>query len=229
MNNLPLVSVIIAVKNGELRLGEAIQSILNQTYDNFEIIVVDGQSSDNTANIAQSYPKVRHILQNGRGLADAWNCGIESAKGEFIAFLDHDDLWTDNKLDIQINYLINNPTIQYIIAKFRFILESGASIPIGFKKELLDRDIVGLIPGTLIVRKDLFNFIGKFNTDLVIASDVDWFARVKDKNISMAMIPEVLLHKRVHGNNLSSNAKLNNQELLQVLKQSINRQRNLPK
>jgi glycosyltransferase involved in cell wall biosynthesis len=229
MNKLSLVSVIIAVKNGELRLGEAIQSILNQTYDNLEIIVIDGQSSDNTANIARSYPKVRHILQNGQGLADAWNCGIESAKGEFIAFLDHDDLWTDNKLDIQINYLINNPTIQYIIAKFRFILESGASIPIGFKKELLDKDMVGLIPGTLIVRKDIFNFIGKFNTDLVIASDVDWFARVKDENIPMAMIPEVLLHKRVHGNNLSSNAEVNNKELLQILRQSINRQRNLLK
>ncbi|MBD2182998.1 glycosyltransferase [Aerosakkonema funiforme] len=225
IENSLLVSVIIAVKNGERRLGEAIESILSQTYKEYEILVVDGQSTDNTEKIAKSYDRVRYIRQTGKGLADAWNLGIEAAKGELIAFLDSDDLWTPNKLSLQVDYLVNHPLIQYAIGKFRFILEPGCPIPIGFKKELLDKDIVGPIPGTLIVRKSLLNSIGKFNTDLVIASDVDWFARVKDENIPMIVIPEVLLYKRVHTENLSSNAEKNNQELLQLLKQSINRQR----
>ncbi|MBD2539477.1 glycosyltransferase [Coleofasciculus sp. FACHB-SPT36] len=225
MEYLPLVSVIIAVKNGEHRLADAIESVLSQTYKDYEIIVVDGKSTDNTEKFAKSYERVRYIWQAGQGLADAWNLGIEAAKGEFIAFLDHDDVWTPNKLSLQVDYLINNPTIQYAIAKFRFILEPECPIPLGFKKDLLDKDIVGPIPGTLIVRKSLLNSIGKFNTDLVIASDVDWFARAKDENIPMAVIPEVFLYKRVHTQNLSSNAEINNQELLQILKQSVNRQR----
>lgn len=225
MNNL-LVSAIIAVKNGERFLARAIQSILQQTYSVYEIIVVDGKSTDNTGKIAQSYPQVRYILKENNAPADAWNLAIDAAKGDLLAFLDHDDRWTPNKLSLQVNYLVNHPQIQYVIAKFKYCLEPGYSIPSGFKKELLEQDITGLIPGTLVARKSLFDSIGKFDTNLAIASDVDWFIRVKDQNILQAVVPEVLLYKSIHEQNLSANAKVNNQELLKVLRQSINRQRN---
>lgn len=224
--NKSLVSVIIPVKNGERFLASAINSVLEQDYRPLEIIVVDGSSTDSTAKIAKSFKHVRYVRQSGRGLADAWNVGIEAAKGELIAFLDHDDLWAPNKLSTQVGYLVNHPEIQYTIARVKFFLEEGHAIPIGFKKELLDQDQVGRIPGTLVARKHFFDLIGRFSTDLTIAADVDWFVRAKDENSPMAIINKVLLYKRIHSTNLSSNAEVNNQELLKILKRSVERQRN---
>jgi glycosyltransferase involved in cell wall biosynthesis len=224
--NASLVSVIIVVKNGERYLAEAIESVLVQTYEPFEIIVVDGQSTDNTEKITKSYKQVRYIRQTGQGIADAYNVGIDTAKGKLIAFISHDDLWASNKLSVQVNYLVSHPEIQYTVTKFKYFLEQGGYTPPGFKKELLGKEHVGRIMETLVTRKSLFDLIGKLNTDFTIANDVDWFTRAKDKNIPMATIPEVLLYKRIHNTNLSSNAQVNNQELLGILKQSISRRRN---
>lgn len=219
-----LVSVILIVRNGERYLAAAIDSVINSDYRPLEIIVVDGKSTDRTAEIAKSFEPVRYFYQVNQGSADAFNVGIEAAKGEFIAFISHDDLWTPNKLSIQVKHLISHPEIQYTIANFRYFLEPGCPVPHGFKKELFDNDHVGRILETLVARKSLFDSIGTFNTGFAVAADVDWFARAKDQNIAMALLPEVLLYKRVHDTNASSNAQANNRELLKILQQSISRQ-----
>lgn len=224
--NLPIASVIIVVKNGELYLSRAIESILAQTYQQFEIIVVDGQSTDNTEKIAKSFQQVRYVLQTSHGISDAYNQGIDAARGEFIAFLSHDDTWTPNKLSTQVNYLIQHPKIQYTVAKVKFFLEEGYSIPPGFKPELLAGEHIGKIMETLVVRKTLFTAIGKLNPEFTVAEDVDWFARAQDNNIPMTIIPEVLLHKYIHNTNLSLNSTVNNQGLLKIMRQSIKRKRN---
>lgn len=223
--NRPLVSVIIAVKNGGRFLAVAINSVLEQDYRPFEIIVVDGQSVDRTAEIAQSFQEVRYIYQIKRGVADAWNVGIDAARGEFIAFLSHDDLWTPNKLTVQANYLVNNPEIQYTIAKVRFFLEPGCRFPPGFREELLEGDHVGRIMETLVARKTAFDTVGKLRADFAIANDVDWFARANDKGVPMAIVPRALLFKRVHDKNLSMNVPTNNRDLLKALRRSIARKR----
>ena len=100
----PLVTVIIIVRNGERFLEQAIQSVLAQTYNPLELIVVDGRSQDRTAQIAQSFAEVRYVQQINKGVSDAYNLGIAEATGELIAFLSHDDLWTSDKLDIPNHY-----------------------------------------------------------------------------------------------------------------------------
>ena len=224
--NHPLVSVIIVVKNGERYLARAIESILSQTYDHYEIIVVDGQSTDNTEKIAKSYTKVRYLLQTDKGIANAYNIGIEAAKGELIAFLSHDDTWTSNKLSTQVNYLISHPEIEYTVAKVKFILEEGHTIPPGFRPELLEGEHTGFIMETLVARKTLFEAIGKLNPEYTVAEDVDWFSRAKDHNVPVAVMPEVLLYKHIHNTNLSLNSSVNNQNLLKILRNSIERRRN---
>jgi glycosyltransferase involved in cell wall biosynthesis len=221
--NMPLVSVIIPVKNGEKYLRSAIESVLKTNYSPLEILVVDGKSVDRTPEIIRSFKSVRHICQEGKGLADAWNLGIREAKGEMIAFVESDDYWAPEKLKLQVACLLENPGIQYTISRFKFFLEPGCSVPVGFKKELLEGDQVGRIPGTLLARRALFDVVGFFNNDLSIAADVDWFVRAKDKDVKFAIIPEVLLYKRVHESNLSSNAETNNRELLSLLRKSIAR------
>jgi glycosyltransferase involved in cell wall biosynthesis len=128
----PLVSVIVAVKNGERFLASAINSVLlEQDYRPIEMIVVDGQSTDRTAQIAQSFAQVRYIHQVNKGVFDAYNVGIDAAKGELVAFLSRDDLWTPDKLSVQVSYLMDHPKIQYTIAKAKFFLEPGHSPPSG--------------------------------------------------------------------------------------------------
>ena len=225
MNDNPLVSVIMIVKNGERFLGQAIDSVLAQNYNSLEIIVVDGQSEDKTAEIAQSFEQVSYIRQINKGVADAYNLGIEIATGDLIAFLSHDDLWLPHKLSCQIDRMQREPHIQYTVTKIKFFLEPGCAIPPGFKPELLEGGHVGRIMETLVARKNLFDLAGKFDDTYSIANDVDWYARVKDQNIPMAVIPEVLVHKRIHDKNTAANAQANNQQLLKILRRSVHRKR----
>ncbi|MBW4576547.1 MAG: glycosyltransferase [Aphanothece sp. CMT-3BRIN-NPC111] len=221
-----LVSVIVAVKNGERYLASALESIFAQDYHPFEVIVVDGGSVDGTQAIAKSFLDVRLIDQTGQGLADAWNTGIDAAKGEFIAFLSSDDLWTSNKLSTQVNFLLRHPEIEYTVARVKFFLEPGHLLPRGFRPELLSGDRVGKIMETLVVRKSLFKSIGNFDPLLFVAEDVDWFSKANDRQIPMAILPNVLLYKRIHDRNISLNSKINNHNLLKIMRKSIHRKRN---
>jgi glycosyltransferase involved in cell wall biosynthesis len=220
-----LVSVIIAVKNGGRFLEAAIRSVLAQNYEPIEIIVVDGQSEDDTAEVAKSFGAVRYIYQPGDGVAQAYNIGVEASKGEFIGFLSHDDLWAIDKLSTQVGYLTAYPEVQYVAARVKFVLEPGSRVPPGFRKELLEGDHVGRIMETLVARRSLFATLGPFDEQLVTAEDVDWFARAQDYRIPTAVIPKVLLYKRIHDANLSLNTLTNNRNLLYALKRSLDRKR----
>lgn len=225
MNQKPTVSVITVVQNGERYLSTAIESILAQAWQPDEVLVIDGASTDRTAEIAQSYPKVRYSQQQGEGLAHARNTGIEDASSEWIAFLDHDDYWTPQKLELQMSCLANRSEYQYSYAEVQLFLEPGCQLRAGFPLHLLEQPQIGRTPGTLIARRSLFDRIGQFNPQLRIGCDAEWFARVKDAKIPAAFVPEVLLYKRVHQTNLSANVAANRKELFQVVKQSLDRQR----
>jgi glycosyltransferase involved in cell wall biosynthesis len=221
----PLVSAVIAVRNGERFLSSAIESVLNQSYPAAEILVVDGHSTDRTADIAHSFAGVRRVPQAGHGVSDAWNVGIEAARGELVAFLSHDDRWTPDKLQIQAGYLSAHPETEYTIARVKFELEPGYDVPAGFRRGLLLGDHVGEIMETLVVRRSLFDRIGRFDPTLHTAEDADWYARAHDARVTYAIIPRVLLIKRVHDENTSLNNPLNDQNLLTALKRSIDRKR----
>jgi glycosyltransferase involved in cell wall biosynthesis len=221
----PLVSVIIPVHNGGLYLRAALESVFAQTYRPFEVIVVDDGSTDDSGVIAQSFPEVHYIHQANQGVATARNNGLEAARGEFFAFLDQDDLWTPDKLKLQIAHLLSHPDLGYTLTQQQFFLEPGATIPAWFRKELLPEVHTGWVLGTLVVRRTAFEKIGNFATGYSAASDGDWFFRAKAAGIPMAVVPELLLLKRIHGANESARAKEILSELRKVVKSSLDRQR----
>jgi glycosyltransferase involved in cell wall biosynthesis len=221
----PLVSVVMAVRNGERFLSAAIESVLAQQWRPLEIVLVDGHSSDRTAEIAKAYSLVRYIAQGQRGVADAYNVGIAAAKGPLVAFLSHDDRWTPDKLGWQVAYLLDHPAAQYVVAHVKFFLEPGYQLPPGFRPQLLEREPVAYIMETLVARRSVFLQVGGFDPELTSGEDVDWFSRAKDHNVPHGVIPRVLLHKRVHNTNLSLMDSATNQILLQVLRRSIARKR----
>ncbi len=225
MQNRLLVSAIIPVYNGERYLAEAIASVLAQTYRPIEIIIVDDGSVDGTANIAKSYKKVRYIYQTNQGHGMAKNAGIAAARGEFLAFLDADDIWTPNKLRVQMDYLIDHPDVGYAVARMRVFLEPGTEWPLSLNKDHYSKDPVGFIPGTLVARKTVFKQIGAFDTSYRHGNDSDWFFRAKDASIPMAILPQVLLHKRIHSSNLSHEIQTMTSEVLRVVRSSVARKR----
>lgn len=221
----PPVSVIVAVRNGERFLEQALQSIEKQTLEPFETLVIDGYSTDQTADIARSFPQVQYHLQAGKGISDAYNCGIQLARGELIAFLSHDDLWTPDKLETQVTFMVDHPEVDFSLAHVKFFLEPGESPPPGFRESWLVGDQVGQIMETLMVRPNVFERAGLFDTALSTGEDLDWFARATDMGLSKAVIPHVLLHKRIHSTNLSLTTTDNNQNVLAALRRSILRKR----
>ena len=223
----PLVSVIIPVYNGARYLGAALESVFAQTYREFEVIVVDDGSADESGVIAQGFPDVRYLQQTNQGVAAARNHGLEAARGEFFAFLDQDDLWTPDKLKLQVEYLLRHPDVGYTLTQQKYFLDPGGTLPAWFRKELFDSVHTGWVLGTLVVRRTIFEQVGNFATGYSAANDSDWFFRAKAAGIPMAVMPELLLLKRIHDANDSARAKEILSELLKVVKTSLNRQRSI--
>jgi glycosyltransferase involved in cell wall biosynthesis len=221
----PLVSVIIPVHNGARYLRAALESVFAQAYRPFEVIVVDDGSVDDSGVIAQSFHDVLYIHQANQGVAAARNHGIEVARGEFLAFLDQDDLWTREKLKLQIGYLLSHPDLGYTLTQQQFFLDPGATLPAWFREELFSSVHTGWVLGTLVVRRTAFERVGNFATGYSAASDGDWFFRAKAAGMSMAVVPELLLLKRIHGANESAQAKQVLSELRRVVKSSLDRKR----
>lgn len=126
----PIVSVVIPLYQTERYIGQALASVLAQTFDAFEVIVVDDGSSDRGPEIARSFndPRVRVVPQLNRGLAGARNTGIREARADIIAFLDADDLWQPGKLDAHMAQLTREPAVGVSFSASRFIDDDGAPI-----------------------------------------------------------------------------------------------------
>ncbi|MBL1211027.1 glycosyltransferase family A protein [Geminocystis sp. GBBB08] len=228
--NNPLISVIIPAFNAEKYLKEALESVIKQNYHPLEIILIDDGSTDNTAKIAKSFQNIKYIYQENSGHAIARNNGIKIAKGEFIAFLDADDLWTPNKLSLQINYLNEHPDINYVLGQQKIFLESGIKKPKWLKDEYLDNAIPAYLLSALLTRKSIFNQIGYFDSSYKHGNDSDWLLKTIDARLSMYIIPEIVLLKRIHDANQSHNIEEMKSDVLSFLRASIkrkNKQNNL--
>ena len=216
----PLVSVITATLNASKYLREALNSILNQTYQNIEVLIIDGGSTDDTKEIANLFPKVSFVTQNGKGLFDAWNQGIRMCTGEFIAILDSDDIWNPTTLSDHVNALLSDSSKLGSVGQVKFFLQKKQTPPPEFKLSLLEKSHLAYMPGCFMGRKEIFNRIGYYETEWEIASDIIWFGQVKDLKDEIYILDRVVLNKRVHKNNISYNSveeDIYGRELLKLL------------
>ena len=220
-----LVSAVVVVRNGERFLARALQSAVDQTRHPDEIIVIDGQSTDRTPEIARSFPGVRYIRQPDFGIANARNLGIEAARGEFIAFLDADDLWLPDKLAVQIDYMLAHPELAYSTTWLRLFYEPGCPPLPGFRPEGFTVGQAGCFPGTMLARRSIFSQVGPFDARFVVAFEVDWFARAQDTEVPAATLCQVLLRKRIHSHNNSADRGRFRREWFVVIRESLERKR----
>jgi glycosyltransferase involved in cell wall biosynthesis len=225
MTELPeQVSVIMVVKNGERFIGKAIESILAQILPVAELIVVDGRSSDRTVEVANYFESVHVLQQQGKGLADARNTGIQAARHDWIAFLDHDDEWTPGKLQLQFAALRSSPGSLYTLGLLEFFVDGNEPLPQKHLPVKLNTPREGPTPGTLLSSRKVFETIGLFDERYSIGCDLEWIKRARDRKIPAAECREVVLRKRLHGGNLSLQAADNRREIFGILRDSLHRQ-----
>lgn len=226
--NRPFISVIVPAYNAAAFLAEAIQSIQAQAYEPLEIIVVDDGSTDETAEIANRFDdSIRYVYQENGGPAIARNTGLKLAKGEIIAFLDADDLWPENKLDIQLSYFAKNPSLEIIMGRIQVMrLESKDNERL-FKA--FNKPSLGVNVGAGIYRKSVFDKIGYFDSALRQSEDLDLFMRVRENKIFMAMTEEVMLYYRLHDTNITREKEEKKTLIIKAFKQSLDRRRQCEK
>ena len=221
------ISVIIPLYNGRTYIGQAVESVLNQTFVPMEILIVNDGSSDNGAARIPDHPRVRIIGQPNSGVAAARNRGVRESIGNMLAFLDQDDTWVPEKLEKQVAYLREHAELGYVLAHQLIRLAAGVSRPAWLKPDQVNQPSVGYLPGTLVVRRETFHQVGPFNETYKSGSDSEWFFRAKDMGVPMHILPDVLLHRTIHEKNQSHDTATANVELLRMVRQSLKNRRNL--
>jgi glycosyltransferase involved in cell wall biosynthesis len=190
-----MISVVIPAYNAGRFIKRTIDSVLAQTFTDYELIVVDDGSTDNTGEIVKGYgPKVRYIYQKNAGDGPARNAGIAAAIGEWIAFLDHDDEWLPEKLAVQTELLEKNPTLKWCAASYyqswqgrrKVISDSPSVLKLLGGKDFLDSYFSAVTAGgtilimtsTMLVRKSTFDELGVFDSCWRRAADQDMWWRI---------------------------------------------------
>lgn len=207
----PEVSVIIPAYNSEKYLAETIRSVLDQTYGDYEAIVVDDGSSDGTLEVARSFePRVKALTKSNGGPASARNLAIRNSVGAYIAFLDSDDLWTPDKLERQVSLLEKNPAVGLTYSEaWMFTEDNGereAGDRIGFTLNPSFRSLLfgDYIPNsTVMIRRACVDKVGLLNEsrELIGVEDYEYWMRV-GRHFTMVGIPRPLAYYRIREGNL---------------------------
>ncbi|MFC1453521.1 glycosyltransferase family A protein, partial [Verrucomicrobiota bacterium] len=213
--------------NEERFIAEAVESILAQNDPNLEILAVNDGSTDNSAQIVKGHgAKVQLIEQDNQGTSSALNHGIRRAEGEFLAFLDADDVWVDDKLAWQRREMRNNPELDVVLGQMQNFL--SPDLPDSEKERLScpQKPIVGNCPGTMLIRRDSFEKVGSFSSKWRVGEYLDWFIRARERHLKFAITPRVMMKRRIHRRNkgrLLPEAKI---DYLSIIKESLDRRRN---
>jgi glycosyltransferase involved in cell wall biosynthesis len=222
----PLVSLIIPAYNGAKYLREALESAVGQTYSNMEVIVVDDGSTDDSAEIAESFVGVRVLRQPNAGVAAARNRAIETAEGDYLAFLDQDDIHHPAKTERQFAALKEHPEAGLALCQQHYLIQGEP--PKWFRGPLDGSPVNGFVPSCWLVRRETFEKVGPFDQAFTNGPDYDWLARAKDMGTIWITVPEALVTYRIHGANESGNAHIVRQEMLRFLRGSLQRRRGAP-
>jgi glycosyltransferase involved in cell wall biosynthesis len=221
-----LVSVIIPVRDCERYLAEAVGSVLDQSFEDVDLIVVDDGSEDATPDVLSALgPSVRSVRQEPAGTAAALNRGVELARGAFLAFLDADDLWTPRKLERQMALLASNPELDLALGHVRQFHSPELSEQQRAAIACPPGSAPGLTKGTMLVRRESFSRVGAFDTTWRLGEFIDWYARATEYGLASEMLPDVLMLRRLHGRNTTLREPEARVDYTRVVRAALSRRR----
>lgn len=206
---MPLVSVVIPTHNRAWILEEAIESVFAQHFQDFELIVVDDGSTDETPRLLASYPRIRITRQNHAGVSSARNRGLSLAEGRYVAFLDSDDLWLPGKLSAQVDFFEKRPDALIcqteeiwvrngvrVNPKRRHVKPSGMIFEDSTKLCLVS-------PSAVMIRRDLFDQVGGYDESLPACEDYDLWLRITCRFPVYLLSRPLIIKQGGHGDQLS--------------------------
>jgi glycosyltransferase involved in cell wall biosynthesis len=197
-----LVSVIMPVFNAEAFVAEALQSVLAQDYRPFEVLVVNDGSRDDSGVIVRSFTSVRYFEQDNQGASAARNLAARHASGEFVAFVDADDVVPADKLTVQVGHLLSHPETGAVFGRQHWMQE-----PPGVVRDPIYGDLDGIPLVSMVVRKTILDEVGEFGEPP--HEDMDFLIRFKAAGHRYTVLPEIVLNRRYHGANLYAGQGLN--------------------
>jgi glycosyltransferase involved in cell wall biosynthesis len=206
------VSVVIPAYNAMTYLPETLESVLRQTFTDFEVLIVDDGSSDQVVEWASGLvdPRVKLIKQENQGAAEARNTGIAHAQGEYVAFLDADDLWEPTKLEKQVRCLEDNPAVG-LVNTWTVLIDqlgnpTGRAATLQAEGDVWKQIVLNnfLVCSSVMVRRCCFESVGVFERNLILCEDWDMWIRIASR-YSFAVVKEPLVYYRQHLNNTSKN------------------------
>lgn len=238
MASFPLVSIIIPTYNRAEWLPLSINSIISQTYSRWELIVWDDGSTDNTEEVIKSFvdDRIKYYKNKNHGVSHARNKGIEKSTGEYIAFLDSDDEWNDDKLANQIDILKSYSNLDCIFSNYKNKNLSTGEIGDGFTQCQIGFENLKTIPlqngnyqitagmpeslainnflliiqlSTLVLKKNAFDKVGKFNENLQNCEDSEFFWRMGLTGLTMAYSEKIMVTRNKPPGSLSSGGGIN--------------------
>ncbi|MBI2434575.1 MAG: glycosyltransferase family 2 protein [Candidatus Hydrogenedentes bacterium] len=224
---MPLVSVVIPAYNAEAYLAEAIESVLTQAHRPLEIIVADDGSTDDTAGVAARYAAdgVHRVWGQNGGTAAALNHGLGEVHGEYLAFLDADDLWTPEKLHVQLPLLEASSEVDAVFG----LVEGFATPELGDALTKLIHVPDGANPwyckGSMLIRASSFFNVGHFAAGLQVGDFIEWYLRAQEKQLKTLVVDEVVLRRRYHQRNQGIVKRDCRIEYVRSLKAALDRRR----
>jgi glycosyltransferase involved in cell wall biosynthesis len=220
------ISTIIPVFNGEKHLADAIRSALSQSHPPFEVIVVDDGSSDSSAEVAKGFGSmIRYDAQAHRGAGASRNRGVELAHGNFLAFLDADDLWLEDKLSRQLQIFKADQTLDLVFG----YVEQFHSPELGEEEKAKIQGHGEILPGynvdTLLIKKESFARAGAFDDQWRVGEFIDWYLRAIEAGLKSHTLTEVVSRRRLHGRNMMIRERPAMVDYVRIIKASLDRRR----
>lgn len=222
----PTVSVIIPSYNHAHFLPFSVESVLRQTFADYEIVIVDDGSTDNSQQVVAQYSdsRIRYIFQKNKGLAGARNTGIREARGEYLAFLDADDLFAETKLEVQVGWLRDHPSAGLVAGGWNLIDDKGHILEVYHPgPDFPDMSLKGWLrdchvcPVSLLVRRDWVVKIGGFDETLRQVEDWDMWLRLAYAGCPMGWVDEIVCSYRLSAGQMTKNAAVQKYSSVQMM------------
>jgi glycosyltransferase involved in cell wall biosynthesis len=214
-------SVIVPCHNYSQFLNDSVGSALAQKGVALEVIVVDDGSTDDIVAVVDKIgdSRVRLIHQPHSGIGAARNSGVGEAKGDFLAFLDADDTWREDRLVRARQTISEHPGTSLGFAMVQEFLDPSIELIHGAVPQV--RKMAGISASACVMQRDVFDIVGKFDEDLEAGEFIDWYIRAQRCDIESIVDPEVLVFRRIHGYNRDRRSRDSSKEYARILMRKI--------
>lgn len=219
------VSALIVVHDGERHLAEAIESVLAQTRPAAELVVVDNASTDRSGEIARDFGGIVRVVEEPRlGVGHARNAALEAAAGEYLSFLDHDDLWEPHRLEVQLAAFEEDPDLDIVFGHVVQFLD-GVDPELAARIKVSTEPQPGLNISTILAPRRTWDRVGSWSGSEQVGEGLVWLVRANDLGLRRRMLADVVARRRIHGDNMSFANHDHRGEWIATLKASLDARR----